>query len=80
MKYLIIITLALFSTSASAAQYSGKKFKMTITKTPEGKTVEGEVWDTTKSEHIFLITPKTVTPTENTTVKTNPETGALEFK
>jgi hypothetical protein len=55
---------------------------MTITKTPEGKTVEGEVWDTTKSEHIFLITPKSAAPTEvksNHTITTD-EAGKLQFK
>ncbi len=62
MKLAFIIALSVAAASASAAQYSGKKFKITITKTEQGRVVEGEVWDTTRSEHIFLLHTQAAQP------------------
>lgn len=70
MKTLIAVLAMSLSFPVFATQYTGKKFKMTITKQPDGqRVVEGEVWDTTKTEHLLIINTK---PAENIPVEVDP--------
>ena len=76
MKLIIAITMVLIATSADAEVYQGKKFKMTYDK--KTRTLEGEVWDTTKSEHLLIIKTQPEVKT-NPTITTD-EAGKLQFK
>lgn len=71
MKKMIALALLVMVGTANAAVYNGKKFKMTITKQPDGqRVVEGEVWDTTRSEHTLVIKTVPAATTEQPIVTT----------
>ena len=65
MKTIILIIAVVISPLAMAETFHGKKFKMTYDK--KTQTLEGEVWDTTRSEH--LLTIKTIPEKPKTTEK-----------